>query len=175
MDNCVLIRPDASWADEIRSYRREMLDAGSSMDGAALLMRMENIEEWLDFVHSLEDESTAPEGFVPSDQFLCVRMSDNKIVGMIQLRRRLNDFLEQFGGHIGYSVRPSERRKGYAKQMLADCLQHCRAYGLNRVLITCREENEGSRRTILANGGVYENAVFCERDNVTLERYWIDL
>lgn len=175
MDTCVLTKPDTSWAEEIRSYRQEMLDAGSSIDGAVMLMRMENIADWLDLIGRLENEETVPDGFVPSDQFIYIRPSDNKIIGMIQVRRRLNDYLERYGGHIGYSVRPSERRMGCAKHMLADCLILCKAQGLNRVLITCRQDNEGSRRTILANGGVYESTVFCERDDEMLERYWIDL
>ena len=104
-----------------------------------------------------------------------VREADNKIVGMIQFRHYFNDFLEKYGGHIGYSVRPTERRKGYATRMLAECLKICKSHGLEKVLVTCRQENEGSRRTILANGGVYESTVYCESDEVYLERYWIQI
>lgn len=72
-------------------------------------------------------------------------------------------------------VRPSERRKGFAAQMLRLCLPRCRELGLTRVLITCLRENEASRRTILANGGVYESTVYEPREGEHLERYWIDL
>lgn len=75
---------------------------------------------------------------------------------MIQFRHYLNEYLERYVGHIGYSVRPSERRKGYAKRMLADCIKICKLNGLEKILLACIEENEGSRRTILANGGAYE-------------------
>ena len=108
-------------------------------------------------------------------QFFYVRPSDRKIVGMIQVRYYFNEYLEKYAGHIGYSVRPSERRKGYAKQMLRDCLPFCREIGLESVLITCDEDNEGSRRTILANGGVYESTVFEPEEGLTLQRYWIHL
>ncbi len=175
MDKCRLIKPDISRAEDIRDFRSEMLQAGSSMDGTGPLARMENIEEWLEFNRMLENEDTVPAHLVPADQYIFVREYDNRIVGMIQIRRRFNEVLEKYGGNIGYSVRPSERRKGYAKQMLAACLPLCKAIGLDRVLVTCIEGNEGSRRTILANGGEYESTVYCEPDKVTLERYWIKL
>ena len=73
------------------------------------------------------------------------------------------------GGHIGYSIRPSQRRKGFAKLQLELGLAEARKQGLDRVLITCDEDNEASRRTILSAGGVYENTI--DRS----QRYWIDL
>ena len=89
--------------------------------------------------------------------------------------RDLNEFLEMFGGHIGYSVAPSERRKGYATQMLKEALSVCKDLGIRKVLITCIKDNEGSRRTILNNGGMYESTVYEPDENVFLERYWIEL
>ncbi len=80
-----------------------------------------------------------------------------------------------YGGHIGYSVRPSERRKGYATEMLRQCLPHCKAPGLDRVLITCADSNEASRQVILANGGLYEKTVFEPLGQRNLKRYWITI
>ncbi|MPN64964.1 hypothetical protein SDC9_212743 [bioreactor metagenome] len=94
---------------------------------------------------------------------------------MIQFRHELNDFLRNYGGHIGYSVHPDERKKGYAKRMLGECLDLCKAFGLTSVLITCLVGNEASRRTILSCGGIYEGTVYCARDDVQLQRYWINL
>lgn len=175
MERCILMKPDASFLDEIAAFRQEMIDAESSLDGTGPLRRMDNIRKWLECCRLCESDATVPPERVPADQYIYVRESDGRIVGMIQFRRRFNDFLEKYGGHIGYSVRPSERCKGYAKRMLAECMKDCKAYGLDRVLVTCMTDNEGSRRTILANGGVYESTVFCEPDGVYLERYWITL
>jgi len=172
---CKLIKPDISYEKEILSFRKEMLDANSSMDGTGPLKRMDNISEWLEFNHKVENKDTVPENLVIAEQYAYVRETDNKIVGMIQFRHYFNDFLEKYGGHIGYSVRPSERRKGYAKRMLSDCLKICKSYGLECVMISCIQGNEGSKRTILANGGVYESTVYCIPDDVYLERYWIRL
>ena len=108
-------------------------------------------------------------------QFLFVRDNDHRIVGMLQVRHAFNDYLERYAGHIGYSVRPSERRKGYATRMLRQGLVFCRTIGLDRVLISCEVDNEASRRTILANGGVYESTVFEPAEKIELQRYWIDL
>lgn len=175
MEKCILVKPDPSFKSDIQAFRQEMLDANSSMDGTGPLRRMADIKEWLDFNRRCENDETVPENWVTCEQYMYVREADNKIVGMIQFRHYFNDFLEKYGGHIGYSVRPTERRKGYATRMLAECLKICKSHGLEKVLVTCRQENEGSRRTILANGGVYESTVYCEPDEVYLERYWIQI
>ena len=154
MGKCVLIKPELSFESDIQAFRKEMLDANSSMDGTGPLKRMNNIKQWLEFNQMCENKETVPENWVTCEQYIYVRESDHKIVGMIQFRHYFNEFLEKYGGHIGYSVRPDERRKGYAKMMLADSLNICKLYGLEKVLVTCIQGNEGSRRTILANGGV---------------------
>ncbi len=174
-DSCILVKPDETMLAEIVSYHEAFLAAGGSMDGTGPLRRMEDPLEWLAFNKLAEQRETKPENWVPSEQFVFLRERDHKIVGMTQFRHEFNDFLREFGGNIGYSVRPDERRKGYAKRMLTECLKVCRAFGLDRVLITCLVENEASRRTILSCGGVYDKTVYCERDNVNLERYWIAL
>lgn len=170
-----LLRPDESSSAQYEDYRREFLESGDSMDGTGPMRRIESGREWLAHVRSYESPDTLPAGKVLATQYLLVRESDGKLLGMLQLRHYLNDYLARIAGHIGYSVRPSERRKGYAKRMLAMALDEAKKLGLDRVMISCAVDNEGSRRTILANGGVFHSTVWDEEDQETLERYWIEL
>jgi len=175
MEEVFLVKPSDIYINQIAEYREEFLKVNSSMDGCGSLSRMENPIEWLNQVYLIANKETVPEEWVQSTQFLCVRKEDNRLVGMIQIRHYFNEFLEKFGGHIGYSVRPTERRKGYAKQMLRDALKYCKELNIDKVLLTCIDSNEGSRKTIIANGGVYESTVFEPEKKVNLERYWIKL
>lgn len=176
MEKLQLVRPTMNYEKELLAFRREFIESGDSMDGSSSLRRYENIKDWLMMLDKMEDPDTVPEGFVPATLFLYVREADQRVVGMIQIRRGLNDFLENYGGHIGYCVRPSERRKGYAKAMLQETLVYCsQTLGLPFVLISCLENNEASRRTILSNGGKYINTVFWSERGVNLQRYKIEL
>ena len=94
---------------------------------------------------------------------------------MLDIRHHLNEYQEKFGGHISYCIAPSERRKGYATQMLKRALPVCRDLGIDKVLITCIKGNEGSKRTILNNGGVYESTVYEPEEKTEPEKYWITL
>lgn len=169
------IEPAAEYEQQISAYRKEFLERGDSMDGTGALRRMEDPKQWLEYCRLCKNPDTVPDGLVPATQYIFVRESDDKIVGMLQIRHYFNAFLEQYGGHIGYSVAPSERRKGYASQMLQMSLPKCKELGIQRVLVTCLDDNEASRRTILKNGGKYESTVFEPNEGINLQRYWIDL
>ena len=176
MEKLKLVQATRGYGDQVMDYKREFAEMGGSMDGTGALRRCETAEEWFAHNDLLSDPATLPEGRVVSTQFLTLRETDGRVVGMLQVRHYLSDYLEQFGGHIGYSVRPSERRKGYGKEQLRQALIWCKEeLGLDRVLITCYTTNEASRRTILSAGGVYENTVHEPDDNEDLERYWITL
>ena len=171
----LLIEPTMEYAKDIEAYRQEFLDIEGSMDGCGSLRRCATAEEWIEKCRLGKDPATVPANLVPATQFIYVREEDGRVVGMLQIRHYFNEYLEKYSGHIGYSVRPSERRKGYATAMLHDALPHCRELGIRDVLISCLTDNEGSRRTILANGGVYESTVHEPERDRDLERYWIHL
>ncbi len=175
MDKLKLIEPTMEYADEILSYRQEFLDCGDSMDGSSSLIKFERVEDWLEKVERYKHGETVPPEKVTAIQLICIRESDDKLVGMINVRHTLNDYLRDFGGHIGYSVRPSERRKGYAAWMLQNALPYCKSIGIDDVLLACLVNNEGSRRTILRNGGVYAETVHEPKEDVLLEKYWIHI
>lgn len=175
MNELFLIKPTIEYGKQIMEYRQEFLDAGDSMDGCGPLRRLENPDEYIKTCAKYENPKTVPSHLVPATQFILIRKSDNKLVGMIQVRHRFNDYLEKYAGHIGYSVRPSERCKGYAKTMLKMTLPYCRKIGIDHVLIACIDGNIGSEKTILANGGVYESTVYEPSGKKYLKRFWIEL
>lgn len=145
------------------------------MDGCGSLRKAGSPAEWLADVTSCMNPAALPKGKVQTTLFLAVRESDKKVVAMIQVRHSFNEYLEKYAGNIGYSTRPGERRKGYAKEMLRMVLPFCREIGLDKVLVTCEPNNSASRRTILANGGVYERTVHEPDKDMDVERYWIIL
>lgn len=163
-----LVFPTFDMEREALAYRQEFFDCGEGwIHGSAGFSRAENYAEWIEKINA---DITRDDGeHVSGTVYFAV--DEGCIVGMIAIRHRLNDYLLRFGGHIGYGVRPSQRRKGYAARMLALALEKCRELGIGRALVTCDDDNVGSARTIEKNGGVLENKV--EEEGKLIRRYWI--
>lgn len=176
MDQIKLIKPTIEYADDIMQLRQEIIEAKDpdAFAGCGNLEDCKTAQEWIDWITVRENPETCPEGRVPSNIFIAVRMADNRIVGVIDLRHHLgNPVLREWGGHFGYIVRPSERGKGYAKEMVHQNLLKCKELGLHKVMITCDRNNIASERTILANGGVFEKEVLV--DGEYTKRFWVTI
>ena len=170
--NIKLVRPGLAHKTVIMDYKAEFIAAGDHLHGTAMLGDYDTFEEWYSDVVKNSCEETAAEGWVPSTTLLAFN-EDSILVGMIDIRHRLNDYLAEFGGHIGYSVRPSQRRKGCAHTMLDMAKDVCIHLGLTKVLLTCDKTNTASASTIKSCGGVLENEV--DEDGNIIQRYWIEL
>ena len=142
------------------------------MDGTSTLDKYADFDAWLAQLRKLKDPATTPAGLVPATEYLALDEHEH-LVGMTNLRHRLNDYLLTYGGHIGYSVRPSERQNGYATQMLRLTLEKAKERGIEKVRICCDHYNIASAKTIRANGGVLEDEQFDSSDGTLTQRYWI--
>ncbi len=170
-----LVLPREEHREQLENYLKEHFENGEyHLNGVGGLDKIKDFEEWL---HKIQDENVkekVKEGRVQATLYLAIRKSDNRMIGTIQIRHELNEYLLNIGGHIGDGVRPSERRKGYATEMIRLALEKCKEIGLDKVLITCNKDNIGSRKSIQNNGGILENETLDEIGK-ELQRFWIEL
>lgn len=149
MDRLELVIPSEKYKEKINDYKDEFIKNGDSMDGTAGLQNADTFEKWYSALIDNSNEKTVRDGLVPATTYLAIRKSDSKLVGMIDIRHKLNEYLLNFGGNIGYSIRKTERRKGFATEMLKLALEKCKDMKIDKVLITCDKDNIASAKTII--------------------------
>ena len=167
--------PSLSRKDDAIEFINEFYEYKSSINGVGGLNRyLDDYEGWLE---KLEEDykEEQKDNRVPARTYFLVRESDNKIVGMSNIRLRLNDFLEKSGGHIGYSIRPTERRKGYNKINLYLALQVLEKYGIEEALLDADLDNPASWKTMEALGGIRIEEYIDEYDGSESVKYAIDV
>lgn len=170
-NDIILVRPTLELKEEALAYRQEHFQCGEKIIyGSELFDKTESYEEWLSAVTRNTDPKTVNENWVVTDTFFAIRKGDGKIIGIIDLRHTLNDFLKDLG-NCGYSVRPSERKKGYATEMLCKLLQTAKEAGMKELHISVEKENMASIKVIRKNGGVYERSFSFENEIADIYRF----
>ncbi|MDR0461675.1 MAG: GNAT family N-acetyltransferase [Nitrososphaerota archaeon] len=160
---------------EAENFKNEFFEAQEQViNGSALLDQMD-YEPWLINITNNRQENTIKSGWVVSDTFFAVNKLDNRIIGIIDIRHNLNnDALKKYFGHIGYAVRPSERKKGYATKILKMGLEYAKTLHIEKVMLSCYTDNTASIKTIeRCNGKLTETKPYT--DGKPLNTYWIKL
>lgn len=167
-----ILKPSVTLAPSYLEFIEELRANGDRVWEGMVPRDDERHEAFVSRLHG--QEKSAGPALVPQSTYWGV-LDGETVVGRIVLRHHLTDSLKEFGGHVGYEVRPSFRRRGVAKEMLKMLLETPKARELGRILLTCAPSNEASNRTILANGGVLEKTAYVAAWKRDTNYYWIDL
>ncbi|WP_258881084.1 GNAT family N-acetyltransferase [Clostridium tagluense] len=167
-----LLRANNEMEEQYYDFINEWENSGEEITPYAARLLGMDYKSWLTHTYKIENVDTCPEHIVPAHTYFLV-LENKKIIGAINIRHYLNDYLFNFGGHIGYGIRPSERKKGYGALMLSMALPIAKELGISKALVTCDKNNLGSAKTIINNGGVLENEVI--EDGEVTQRYWIEV
>ena len=175
MTDLELIRPNPAHEMQALDYIKEHEDNNEfELHGGALLEKSESFASWLKQLAENSDKLTIHNDWVISSTFFAIRKSDEKIIGMVDIRHELNDFLRSYGGHIGIGIRPTERKKGYAIEITKKAIKYCKGIGLSKVMVACYKENIASRKVILKCGGIFEKE-FMFSDQKVVQVFWITI
>ena len=179
MEKFYFEKPSIERKSEIIEYLDEFVKYGSNINGSGSLDKIYEgytFEDALDRCLKMEDEDYAKSiNRCPGETFLLIREDDNKIIGSINIRWNLNEAMLNFGGNIGYGIRPTERRKGYNKINLYLGMIEAKRLGLDRVMLDCDVNNIGSDKTLKALGGTLERTEIDPSDGVLTNVYWFDV
>ena len=180
MEKFYLEEPSIERKEDVIDYLEEHVKYNSNINGSGsfdkILTGM-TFEECLDRVNKIKDPIYAKSiNRCPGYTYFLIRENDNKLIGMINVRYQLNEAMLRFGGHIGYGIRPTERRKGYNKiNLYLGLIKAKEELNLDRVMLDCSVSNIGSDKTIQALGGVLERCEIDPSDNELTNVYWIDV
>jgi len=158
--------------NEIIRIKKEYDDNKEDYNGAFFIKDFDNYGELISRLDNYANGIMDNPNYVPYTCYVALT-EEGKIVGLGSLRHELNDYLKQFGGHIGYSVVPSQRKKGYGTRILKLLLKEAKNKNIKDVLLTCGIDNIGSAKVIENNKGVLENKI--EHDDKVTCRYWIKM
>ena len=165
------LRYKAQFFDMMEEWTKDIAERNTNRSLRALFRN--DFHDFDYYLEHLEIKTKTADGRVPNTVLFCLDTDKNIFVGAVDIRHSLNAGLLRTGGHIGDGIRPSQRRKGYATAMIALALKECKKLGIERVLMTCDKTNIASAKSILKNGGVFENEIWDE--GVVEQRFWIDL
>lgn len=171
-----LVFPTMAYKEQAIEYINEFKEYGSEVNGSGALdsyLEEATYEDWIAKVLADVDIANVQKPRVPALTYFYVREEDNKVVGVVNIRLALNDFLRTEGGHIGYSIRPTERRKHYATEMLKEAVAVCNTVGIREVLVTCDKINVASAKVIRNAGGELEEEFYSEIYKEVVQRYVI--
>jgi predicted acetyltransferase len=168
-----LLKPTVELKEEYLSFYQEWKDSGEMMVPWVIEKDPSDFDAMVQSLLESEKGINLAEGWVPDSTFWLIN-ENNRVLGAVNIRHKLTERLLDRGGHIGYGIRPSERRKGYATKLLALSLGKVKGFGVEKALITCDEDNTGSLKTIINNGGV-PDIDFIEEDGNVIKRFWIEL
>jgi predicted acetyltransferase len=171
MNTVNLVKPTTKLKDEYLSFYREWKESNEEMVPWVITKDPQDFEGMIEFLKNNEAGTNLPVGWVSGSTYWLVTES-NKIVGAVNIRHQLSEWLLNCGGHIGYGIRPSERQKGYATQLLALALEKTKDLGIKKVLVVCDSDNIASKKTIIKNGGIQDKD-YIEEDGNTINRFWI--
>lgn len=164
------VLPTEENRNDVLDFYKEFEEYGDECIGFG---NRNNYDLWLREMQNRHTGRNLPEGYVRENFYLCY--NGEKLVGVFSLKFELTEFLLNFGGHVGYAVRPTQRNAGIATQMLKKGLELAKQFGFDKILCVCNEDNYASEKVILNNGGVFENRLYDSDENVFVKRYWIVL
>lgn len=171
--NISLLTPTTDLQEEYLDFYNEWKDSGETMIPWVITKDPSNFPAMVQELLDAHNGINLPDSWVPDSTYWLVT-DHNRIVEAVNIRHSLTEHLFNAGGHIGYGIRPSERRKGYATKLLALSLEKAKQLNITKALIVCDEVNTASEKTILHNGGLRDED-FIEEDGNVVRRFWIEL